>query len=137
MVLNLLPKLSFSKIKVELFLSSLSFYLYAVCYNHVNVISVKGDTVVRTTPSKIDDQIEQATPIIGKQSSIATSVMKRRQKNLDSNDTQGEIMNDDLSKTEKHPSVGQTEGFDSEANGMTDQAFSKTENLSHGKKVVS
>ncbi|KAJ0581745.1 putative Agenet-like domain-containing protein [Helianthus annuus] len=88
-----------------------------------------------------DIPIEQATSIIGKQSPVATSILTRkRQKNLDSSDKTSpndEIMNDDSSKKEKHPSVGQLEGVDSEVSEMTDQAFSKTENLSHGKKVQS
>ncbi|XP_035844504.1 DUF724 domain-containing protein 3 isoform X2 [Helianthus annuus] len=95
--------------------------------------SKKGDTA--------DIPIEQATSIIGKQSPVATSILTRkRQKNLDSSDKTSpndEIMNDDSSKKEKHPSVGQLEGVDSEVSEMTDQAFSKTENLSHGKKVQS
>ncbi|KAJ0597709.1 putative Agenet-like domain-containing protein [Helianthus annuus] len=101
----------------------------------------QGDAAVRTPHSLIDNKIEQAAPIIGKQSSVATSVTKsEHQKNLDSNDKTSpndEIMNDDSSKKEKHPSVGQLEGVDSEVSEMTDQAFSKTENLSHGKKVQS
>ncbi|KAM0071844.1 putative Agenet-like domain-containing protein [Helianthus debilis subsp. tardiflorus] len=95
--------------------------------------SKKGDTA--------DIPIEQATSIIGKQSPVATSILTRkRQKNLDSSgktSPNDEIMNDDSSKKEKHPSVGQLEGVDSEVSEMTDQAFSKTENLSHGKKVHS
>ncbi|KAK9055875.1 hypothetical protein SSX86_026962 [Deinandra increscens subsp. villosa] len=100
----------------------------------------QGDTVVRTTHSLIDNQIEQVTPIIGKQSPVATSIMKSKQKNIKSNNKSSpkdEILNDGSSKKSIHPSVGQSEGFDSEVSGMTDQAFSKTENLSHGKKVRS
>ncbi|KAJ0589793.1 putative Agenet-like domain-containing protein [Helianthus annuus] len=101
----------------------------------------QGDAAVRTPHSLTDIPIEQATSIIGKQSPVATSILTRkRQKNLDSSDKTSpndEIMNDDSSKKEKHPSVGQLEGVDSEVSEMTDQAFSKTENLSHGKKVQS
>ncbi|KAI3800887.1 hypothetical protein L1987_28986 [Smallanthus sonchifolius] len=101
----------------------------------------EGDVDVRKAHSLIDNQIEQASPIISKKYSVTTSPMKRRrQTNLDSNDknsSKDEIMKDDLSKITKNPSVGRPEGFDSEVNGMTDQAFCKTENISHGKEVHS
>ncbi|KAI3693818.1 hypothetical protein L1987_76770 [Smallanthus sonchifolius] len=104
----------------------------------------QGDMDGRTSHSLIDLQIEQTTPSIDKQSSVATSSMKRTtQKNLDSNDKgsppskelQDEIVNDDLSKKTNRSSVGQSEDFDCEIRGMTDQAFAKIENLSHRKKV--
>ncbi|KAI7751527.1 hypothetical protein M8C21_013386 [Ambrosia artemisiifolia] len=99
----------------------------------------KGEPAVKTAHSLVDNQIEQATSIVGKQSPVATSIMKRKpEKTLDSNDKTSpndEIMNDDSSKKQDQPSVGQSEGTDSEVSGMTDQAFSNTENLSHGKKA--
>ncbi|KAL8236176.1 hypothetical protein R6Q59_017257 [Mikania micrantha] len=100
----------------------------------------QGDTIVRTTCSLIDNQIKQAPPIIGKKSPVTTSIMRRRPKIFDSNvksSQRDKIINDGSSKKTKHPSVDHPEGFDSEVSGVTDQAFSKTENLSHGKKVHS
>ncbi|XP_024966664.1 DUF724 domain-containing protein 3-like isoform X1 [Cynara cardunculus var. scolymus] len=113
----------------------------------------QGDVDGRTIGSLMDRQIEQTTPSIGKQSTVATSIMKRtKQTTLDSNDKNSlpskrlnnEILSDDPSlskmapcKKSNNPPVGQSEGFDSEASVINDQAFGKTENLSHGKKVYS
>lgn len=103
---------------------------------HLN--SVKGDTNGRTTHSSVDEQIEQTTPSIAKQSTVAASIMKKTmQENLARNDKssppskkpQDEIMTDDLSKKTNHRSAGQSEGFDSEVTGMTDQAFGKIRNV--------
>ncbi|GKC58900.1 hypothetical protein Tco_1086498, partial [Tanacetum coccineum] len=84
----------------------------------------------------IDKQIEQSTPSIGKQSTVATSTMERtKQTNLDndgnnsapSKKSKDETLLEDSSKIINDTSAGQSEGLDSE--------FGKTENLSHGKKV--
>ncbi|XP_076896216.1 uncharacterized protein LOC143549111 [Bidens hawaiensis] len=94
----------------------------------------QDDTALRTT----DTQIEQATPVTGKESPVATSVMKRKIQDLDSNDKASpgdDVMKVDSSKKKKHQSDGQSKGVDSEVSGTTDQAASKTEDLSHGKKV--
>ncbi|PWA84100.1 Agenet-like domain-containing protein [Artemisia annua] len=81
-------------------------------------------------------QIEQSTPSDGKQSTVATSALKRtKQTNLDSDDNNSSPSKkskdgahlDDSSKRINGTSAGQSEGLDSE--------FGKTENLSHGKKV--
>ena len=87
----------------------------------------------------IDKQIEQSTPGNGKQSTVATSALKRtKQTNLDNDDnnsspskkSKDEALLDDSSKRiNGGTSAVQSEGLDSE--------FGKTENLSHGKKVVS
>nr|GEX21653.1 agenet-like domain-containing protein [Tanacetum cinerariifolium]GEX88917.1 agenet-like domain-containing protein [Tanacetum cinerariifolium] len=84
----------------------------------------------------IDKQVEQSTPSVGKQSTVATSTMKRtKQTNLDNDDnnlapskkSKDETLLEDSSKRINDTSAGQSEGLDSE--------FGKTENLSHGKKV--
>ncbi|KAI3741733.1 hypothetical protein L1987_59407 [Smallanthus sonchifolius] len=109
----------------------LVFLLQAVCYNHVNIVK-KGDAVVRKAHSLIDNQIEQATPIISKQSSVTTSPMKRRrQTNLDSNDknsSKDEILNADSSKITKNPSLGRSEGFDSKGGAVVRKAHSLIDN---------
>ncbi|XP_076900442.1 DUF724 domain-containing protein 7-like isoform X3 [Bidens hawaiensis] len=106
----------------------------------------QGDMDGRTPPSLIEQQIEQTTPNTDKQSTIATSRMKRaRQKKIDSNDNgapsskkpHDEIMNDDSSKKTNGSSVGKSEGINSEVTGMAGQAVGKSENLSSGKKVGS
>lgn len=91
-------------------------------------------------------QIEQTTP---KQSIVETSIAKRtKQTDLDSNDKnslpfrrlENEIRSDYPSLSSKKTNgspVGQSEGLDTEVSIINDQAFGKTENLSHGKKVVS
>ncbi|KAI7748437.1 hypothetical protein M8C21_007595 [Ambrosia artemisiifolia] len=90
----------------------------------------QGDLDGRTTPSLIDEQIEQTTPSIDKQSTLATPTTKRtKQKNLDINGKgslsskklQDEIVNDDPSKKANGPS----KGLESEVTGMTDQAYGK------------
>ncbi|GKA05861.1 agenet domain-containing protein [Tanacetum coccineum] len=97
------------------------------------------DDAVMVKPIKameIDKQIEQSTPSIGKQSTVATSTMERtKQTNLDndgnnsapSKKSKDETLLEDSSKIINDTSAGQSEGLDSE--------FGKTENLSHGKKV--
>ncbi|XP_021969409.1 DUF724 domain-containing protein 7 isoform X4 [Helianthus annuus] len=94
----------------------------------------QGDTDVKATPSLIDEQIKQKTPSIDKESTLATSTMKRtKQKVLDINGKgspsskklKDEIADDDPSKKTNGPSMGQSEGFDSEETGMTDQANGK------------
>ncbi|KAJ9553712.1 hypothetical protein OSB04_017757 [Centaurea solstitialis] len=116
-------------------------------------LSYWGDADGRTTGSLIDRHIEQTTPSIGKQSTVATSILKRpKQTTLDDNDNNSlpsktlkdGILSDGSSlsimarcKESNSPLVGQSEGFDSEASAINEQAFGKTENLSHGKKVCS
>lgn len=95
---------------------------------------MKGDTDGRTTRSLMDKQIEQTPPNIGKLSTVVTSIMTRTKlTNLDSNDESSPPPK----RRQNGLSVGQSGGFDSEASVINDQAFGKTENLSHGKKVVS
>ncbi|XP_076958893.1 DUF724 domain-containing protein 7-like [Bidens hawaiensis] len=106
----------------------------------------QGDMDGRIPPSLIEEQIVQTTPITDKQSTVATSRMKRtRQKKIDSNDNgalsskkpQDEIMNDDSSKKTNGSSAGKSEGIDTEVTGMADQAVGRSENLSSGKKAGS
>lgn len=101
--------------------------------------SVKGETDGRTTQSK---QLEQTTP---KQSTVATSIAKRtNQTDLDSNDSNSlpsrrlgnEIRSDDPSLSSQNTN-GQSQGLDTEVSVINDKAFGKTDNLSHGMKVVS
>ncbi|XP_076945162.1 DUF724 domain-containing protein 6-like [Bidens hawaiensis] len=94
----------------------------------------QDDMTLRTT----DTQIEQATPVTGKESPVATSVMKRKRQDLGSNDKaspSGDVMKVDSTKKKKHQSNGQSKGVDSAVSGTTDQDASKYEDLSHGKKV--
>ncbi|XP_076905488.1 uncharacterized protein LOC143561241 isoform X2 [Bidens hawaiensis] len=92
----------------------------------------QDDTALRTT----NTEIEQATPVTGKES--PTSVMKRKRQDLGSNDKaspSGDVMKVDSSKKKKHQSNGQSKGVDSAVSGTTDQDSSKTEDLTNGKKV--
>ncbi|KAM0015724.1 hypothetical protein Hdeb2414_s0032g00713961 [Helianthus debilis subsp. tardiflorus] len=113
-------------------------FTFFVSCNHINFNSVKGDTDVKATPSLIDEQIKQKTPSIDKECTLATSTVKRtKQKVLDINGKgspsskklKDEIADDDPSKKTNGPSMAQSEGFDYEETGMTDQA--------NGKKGVS
>ncbi|PWA84097.1 Agenet-like domain-containing protein [Artemisia annua] len=81
-------------------------------------------------------EIELSTPSDGKQSTVATSALKRtKQTNLDNDDnnsspskkSKDEALLDDSSERINGASAGQCEGLDSE--------FGKTENLCNGKKV--
>ncbi|XP_071699571.1 DUF724 domain-containing protein 7-like [Rutidosis leptorrhynchoides] len=103
----------------------------------------QGDSDGITTRSLMDKQIEQSN---GKQSTVETSIMKKtKTANLDSNDesllpsktSKDKSKINDPSKVQSGTSVGQSEGFDSEASVINDQEFSKSENLSNGKKMRS
>ena len=96
---------------------------------------MKGDTDEDATRSSINKQIEQTATTIAKQSTVATSIMKRTIPESNDNDSSpskkmknGTFMVDSSKKT-NGTSAGQSEDLDSE--------FGKTENLSYGKKVVS
>ncbi|XP_071718718.1 DUF724 domain-containing protein 7-like isoform X2 [Rutidosis leptorrhynchoides] len=106
----------------------------------------QGDMNGRTNRLLIDEQIEQTPPNVSHQSTVAISIMKRTKRaNLDCNDTSSppsKILRDEMlidvpSKRQNETSVGQSDGLDSEACEINEQVVSKTENLSHGKKVHS
>nr|GEV41403.1 hypothetical protein [Tanacetum cinerariifolium] len=98
----------------------------------------EGDADEDATRSLINKQIEQTPPTIAKQSTDATSIMKRTKQTIpESNDNNsspskkmknGTFMDDSRKKT-NGTSAGQSEDLDSE--------FGRTENLSYGTKVHS
>ncbi|GKE36279.1 hypothetical protein Tco_1459684 [Tanacetum coccineum] len=102
---------------------------------HVLIFTMGGEKrKICLQHDEIDKQIEQSTPSVGKQSTVATSTMKRtKQTNLDndgnnsapSKKSKDETLLEDSSKIINDTSAG------------LDSEFGKTENLSHGKKVVS